>query len=129
MTVELSMLFWAVVLTFGQVVVAVLLAIAQVGLPALAGNREDVTTSAMAGRAKRAHQNMLESLILFAALVLIVQVAGLNDANTALGAQIFVIARLVHAVVYLVGIPWLRTAVWAASAVGLVMIALPIIAA
>jgi len=127
MTVELSMLFWAVVLTFGQVIVAVLLALMQVGLPALAGNRDDVVETAMAARAKRAHQNMLESLILFAALVLIVQVAGLNNANTALGAQIFVGARLAHAVIYLIGIPWLRTAVWAVSLVGLVMVALPIV--
>lgn len=129
MTVELSMLFWAVVLTIGQVLVAVLLAMAEVGLPTLAGNREDVAVTGMAARAKRAHMNMLENLVLFAALVLIVQVAGLNNATTALGAQIFVIARLAHAVIYLVGVPWLRTAAWGISVVGLIMIALPIIAA
>jgi|TARA_B100001971_G_C17857527_1_gene366622 uncharacterized MAPEG superfamily protein len=129
MTIELSMLFWAVVLTFGQMLVAVLLAMLQVGLPALVGNREDVVETAVAGRAKRAHRNMLENLVLFAALVLVVQVAGLNDTNTALGAQIFVYARLAHAVIYLIGIPWLRTAAWGISAVGLVMVALPIFAA
>ncbi|MDP7549350.1 MAG: MAPEG family protein, partial [Alphaproteobacteria bacterium] len=101
----------------------------QVGLPALVGNREDVVETAVAGRAKRAHRNMLENLDLFAALVLVVQVAGLNDTNTALGAQIFVYARLAHAVIYLIGIPWLRTAAWGISAVGLVMVALPIFAA
>ena len=129
MTVELSMLFWAVVLTFGQVVVAALLSTIEVGLPAIAGNRENVVLTGMAGRAGRAHRNMLENLVLFAALVLTVQLAGLNDANTALGAQIFVIARLVHAAVYVIGIPWLRTAIWAVAIAGLVMIALPIVTA
>ena len=83
----------------------------------------------MAGRAKRAHANMLESLVLFAILILVVQVAGLNNEMTALGAQIFVFARLVYAVVYIVGVPWLRTVIWAISVVGMVIIALPILAA
>ncbi len=128
MTVELSMLFWAVVLTFVQVVVAVLLSIMQVGLPELAGNREGLTTTAMAGRAKRAHMNMLENLPLFAILVLVVHLAGLGTDLTALGAQIFVVARLVYAIIYIIGIPWLRTGVWTVSAVGMVMIAWPIMA-
>ena len=130
MTVELTMLFWAVVLTFAQLLVAVLLAIGQLGLTELTGNREGLAPpSEMAGRAKRAHANMLESLVLFAILILVVQVAGLNNEMTALGAQIFVFARLVYAVVYIVGVPWLRTVIWGISVVGMVMIALPILAA
>jgi len=130
MTVELTMLFWAVVLTFAQLLVAVLLAIGQLGLTELTGNREGLAPpSEMAGRAKRAHANMLESLILFAVLVFVVQVAGLNNEMTVLGTQIFVFARLVYAVVYIVGVPWLRTVIWGISVVGMVMIALPILAA
>ena len=130
MTVELTMLFWAVVLTFAQLLVAVLLAIGQLGLTELTGNREGLAPpSEMAGRAKRAHANMLESLVLFAILILVVQVTGLNNVMTALGAQIFVFARLVYAVVYIVGVPWLRTVIWAISVVGMVIIALPILAA
>ncbi|MBT3371954.1 MAG: MAPEG family protein [Rhodospirillaceae bacterium] len=130
MTVELTMLFWAGVITVVQMVIAVLLAIGQLGMVPLIGNREGMgPPSEMAGRAKRAHSNMLESLILFAILVLIVQLAGLNNDLTALGAKIFVIARLIYAVVYLVGIPWLRTVVWSIAVVGMVMVALPIISA
>jgi uncharacterized MAPEG superfamily protein len=130
MTVELTMLFWAVVLTFVQLVVAVLLAIGQVGVTDLVGNREGLAPpSEMAGRAKRAHTNMLESLILFTILVLIVQIAGLNNSLTALGAQIFVLARLVYAVVYLIGVPWLRTVIWSIAVIGMVMVALPIVSA
>ena len=47
---------------------------------------------------------MLESLVLFAKLVLIA------------------VARVVYAGVYVAGLPWLRTLVWLASVVGLILI-------
>jgi uncharacterized MAPEG superfamily protein len=80
-----------------------------------------------AGRADRAHRNMTHSLLLFAILVLVAQIAGKLDATTALGAQLFFWARLAYAVVYIAGIPWLRTAVWAVSVIGLVMIFIRVI--
>ena len=42
---------------------------------------------------------------------------------TALGAQLFFWCRLAHAVVYIAGIPYLRTLAWLVSVVGMVMIA------
>ncbi len=124
MTVDLWMLFWSVVLTFAQVLVATVGAVLQVGLPVLAGNRDNVPArTGWVARAERAHRNMLESLPLFAALVLAAHVANVAGPETALGAQLFLYARIAHAVVYTAGIPWLRTLVWAVSAVGLVMIA------
>ena len=72
MTPDLKYLLFSVILTFVQVVIAAALANQAVGLPTLAGNREGLgELTGMAGRAKRAHFNMLESLPLFAALVLI----------------------------------------------------------
>lgn len=97
-------------------------------LPALAGNREGLAPcTGWAGRAHRAHQNMLESLVLFAALVLIAVVAGKTNATTLLGAQLFFGARLVYAVVYPAGIPWLRTGVWFVSVIGLILIFLQLL--
>lgn len=120
---ELVWLLWAVALTFAQMLVAVSGATLQVGLPALAGNREGLPPfTGWAGRADRAHHNMLESLVLFAALVLIAVVSGRTNATTLLGAQIFVWARLAYAVVYVAGIPWLRTLVWLVSVVGMILI-------
>lgn len=125
MSVELSLLLWTLVLTFVQMLIAVTAATGQVGLPTLAGNRESVPALAgFAGRADRAYRNMLEYLPLFVALVLTAQVAGAQGGLSALGAQLFFWARLVYAVVYLIGIPWLRTAVWAVSAAGLILIAI-----
>ena len=128
MTPELSLLVWAVALTFVQMVVAASGATLQVGLPSLAGNRDDMPgLSGWAGRARRAHANMLESVVLFAALVLAAHVAGISNDMTMLGAQLFFWARLAYAVVYVAGIPWLRTGVWAVSVVGLVLIFLQLV--
>ena len=76
------------------------------------------------GRAKRAHLNMLENIVLFAALVLIAAVAGKANATTAMGAMIFFWGRLAYAIIYVAGIPWLRTGAWVVSVVGMAMIAL-----
>ena len=75
-----------------------------------------------AGRAQRAHDNMLESLVLFAALVLVAHVSGRANAMSALGAQLFFWARVAYGLVYLIGIEWLRTGVWTVSVVGLLLI-------
>ena len=123
MSLELELLVWSVALAFAQCLVAVLGAMLQVGLPTLAGNREKMPEiTGWAGRAERAHRNMLQSLVLFAALVLAAQVTNKLDATTALGAQLFFWARLAYAAVYVIGLPWIRTAVWLIAVLGLVLI-------
>ena len=120
---ELMCLVWAVALTFAQMLIAVSGATLQVGLPQLAGNREALAPcTGWAGRAQRAHRNMLENLVLFAALVLVAVISGKTNSTTLLGAQIFVWARVAYALVYFAGIPWLRTLVWFTSVVGLLLI-------
>src|SRR5579872_7581735 len=85
MSVDLKLLIWSVALTVVQMVVAVIGAQGKVGLPPLIGNRDDLPQmTGFAGRAQRAHRNMLESLVLFAVLVLVAQVTGKADATTAL---------------------------------------------
>ena len=128
MTPELSLLVWAVALAFAQMLVAVSGATLQVGLPSLAGNRDNLPAlTGWAGRARCAHRNMLENIVLFAALVLVAHAAGISNAMTLLGAQLFFWGRLAHAVIYVAGIPWLRTAAWAVSAVGMVLIFLQLV--
>jgi uncharacterized MAPEG superfamily protein len=123
MSLELKLLVWSVALTFAQCLIAVVGALLQVGLPKLAGNREDLPAiTGWAGRAERAHRNMLQSLVLFTALVLAAQLTNKLDATTALGAQLFFWGRLAYAAVYLIGLPWLRTLVWLVAVVGLVLI-------
>src|SRR2546427_347397 len=108
---ELNLLVWAVVLTVGQKLVAAQAAFNKVGLMALVGNREGMPVlTGWGGRATRAHRNMLENLVLFAALVLVAVTAGKTNDMTLLGAQLFIWARLAYALIYVAGIIWLRTA-------------------
>jgi uncharacterized MAPEG superfamily protein len=124
MSPDLTYLLYSVILCFVQVVIAATGANTEVGLPTLAGNREGLAEiKGWAGRARRAHLNMIENLVLFASLVLIVAVANKANATTALGAMIFFWARVAYAVIYLIGIPWLRTLAWAVSVIGMALIA------
>ena len=82
-------------------------------------NREDLPPIVgWAGRARRAQFNMLEYLVLFAILVLVASYRQ-DQRHDVLGCQIFFWARLAYAIVYVAGVPWLRTATgpsrWSAS--------------
>jgi uncharacterized MAPEG superfamily protein len=124
----MSLLVWSVALAFAQMLVAVSGATLQVGLPKLAGNREGLgDCSGWVGRAQRAHRNMLENLVLFAVLVLVAQIAGRTNALTQVGAMLFFWGRVAYAVIYLAGIPWLRTGAWTVSVLGLVIIFLQLL--
>jgi uncharacterized MAPEG superfamily protein len=128
MSFELTLLIWSVALAFIQMLVAVSGAILQFGLPDLAGNRENLPpATSWAGRAQRAHHNMLESLVIFAVLILVTEITNKNSAMTALGGQLFFWARVAYAVIYVVGLPWVRTAIWGVSMIGLVLIFLQLI--
>jgi uncharacterized MAPEG superfamily protein len=124
MSPDLYYLLMSTILCFVQMLIAATGANTQVGLPALAGNREGLPEIVgWPGRARRAHLNMIENLVLFSALVLIAAVAGKANATTAMGAMIFFWARLAYALIYLIGIPWLRTLAWLVGVIGMAMIA------
>ena len=123
MSLELTMLLWAAILAAVQMLIAASGTTLQFGLPWAVGNRENMPPlTGWAGRAQRAHRNMLESLLLFAILILITEVTNKNNYLTGLGAQMFFWARLAYAIIYIIGIPWLRTLVWAVSMAGLILI-------
>jgi uncharacterized MAPEG superfamily protein len=123
MNPELTVLVWAVALAFVQVLIAVQGGMMQVGLTTLVGNREKFPElTGWAGRAYRAHRNMVENLVLFAALVLAAVAAGRTNNMTLVGAELFLWARVAYAIVYLIGLPWLRTGMWAVSVLGLILI-------
>ena len=63
-------------------------------------------------RANRAHINNVQVFAPFAALVLIAHITGQSNAMTALWTIIFFWARLAHAIVYLLGIAYIRTVVF-----------------
>jgi uncharacterized MAPEG superfamily protein len=64
-------------------------------------------------RADRAYINAVENFAPFAALVVAIHLAGKANAATAFWAMSFFWLRLAHAVVYLLGIPYVRTVIFA----------------
>jgi len=120
---DLTYLVWSVALAFVQIIVAATLASTAVPLPVLVGNRDNMPElTGIAGRARRAYLNMMENLPLFIALVLAAQIAQRANAMTHWGVLLFFWGRLAHAVIYLAGIPGLRTLAWLASVVGMILI-------
>ena len=128
MTTELTMLAWSAVLCL------VLPNVGVAGLTSVSGgfvwglgNRDTPFTGglpAWADRARRAHANLVENLVVFAALVLAAQVAGKTNEWTALGAQLFFWGRVGHVVTYVAGlVPW-RTLAFGVAILGEWMIAL-----
>ena len=70
------------------------------------------------GRATRALHNYVENLAPFVAMDL-----GLiaTQHTGGLGATIWILARIIYLPVYLIGTPYVRTALWGISVVGLLM--------
>jgi uncharacterized MAPEG superfamily protein len=123
MPIELQLLVWSGILALVQMLIAVMGAQMQVSLPVLAGNRENMPPlTGWAARATRAHLNMLENLVVFAIFVLVAHAMNRFNATTALGAELFFWARLAYAIIYVIGIPWLRTLVWGVSFAGIVVV-------
>ena len=131
MAMELKMLLWSVVLGLVQIALAATLSTGQRGLGWNAGPRDEVAAplTGAAGRLDRAARNFLETFPFFAAAVLMLTLLHRETSQTALGAQLYFWARVLYIPAYAAGISYLRTAIWAASVVGLVMVLMPLFAA
>jgi len=65
--------------------------------------------SAWAQRLMKAHANAVENLVIFATLVLVAHATGVTSAAIAGASVVYFWARVVHAVAYTFGVPWVRT--------------------
>ena len=63
-------------------------------------------------RAKRAHYNAVENLVVFAPLVLVVVLTGTGTALTATAAAAYFFLRLAHYLIHTAAVPVLRTVVF-----------------
>lgn len=113
---ELSVLLWA-----AHVLVQAVTARAEFGDAYLFTPRDTAPAAKglACGRATRALHNYVENLGPFIAMALALVATGRAGGLGAAGATIWILARIVYLPVYLMGVNYARTALWAISIVGL----------
>ncbi|ODT08812.1 MAG: hypothetical protein ABS58_00485 [Mesorhizobium sp. SCN 65-20] len=122
---EIWVLGWSVVLLIAHILVQALsLDLAgDLSVKYLLGPRDEnrASKSAVAGRLLRSLSNMLETYPAFIALALALAVTGKTGDLGAVGAMTWLLARVAYAILYVAGVPLLRTIVWFVSIIGLVL--------
>jgi uncharacterized MAPEG superfamily protein len=123
MTTELNILLYSIILTFILILIPAGRAIRENGLITQAGPRDNLPEpSVYRKRATRLKDNMLENMMLFAPTILVANAAGVSNDYTVMGAWIFLIARIAHAILYLLAVPLIRPFAWFTSLIGIGMI-------
>ncbi|NWG54551.1 MAG: MAPEG family protein [Hydrogenophilaceae bacterium] len=126
--VELSALVGATALLLVLVLVQATAGVMAQGLMAMAGSRDNLPPpKTFQARMLRVVDNHREGLIMFAPLALVGAAANQFDAQSALGAQIFLWSRVAHAVLYIAAVPLVRPLAWAAGLVGTGMVLVSLI--
>jgi uncharacterized MAPEG superfamily protein len=124
MTLELWSLLYAALLALLLPILQGLGAVRVRSMQDLLGNRENFAElPGWSGRTNRAHRNLLENLLPFAAVILTAHAAGVHTNLTTLGAEIFLAARLIHAAVYIAGLTVVRTLAFYAGTAGTALVA------
>ncbi len=115
MTRELMWLTLTVVLTGLLWVPYILDRIMVRGLMGAMANpsRNDTPQSPWAQRLYFAHTNAVENLMIFAPLVLILDAINHSTMSTVIACAVYFWARLAHVIVYVLGVPVLRTLAFA----------------
>lgn len=121
--IELTLLGWSVVLLVVAILLQGQLATRELGVGWNAGPRDDgrQPESPLAGRAQRALDNFKETYPAFVALALALAVSDRTGGLGATGAMIWFAARVVYHPLYLFGVPYLRSLVWSAAMLGLLL--------
>ena len=128
---ELVVLTWGCILAFVHILVAAQAKTRQYGTKwnISARDEELPPPQPIVGRLARAQANFLETFPIFAAAVLIVAIAGLQDRWTAIGAWLWLGARVAYLPLYALGVPVVRTLVFLVSIVGIALVLRPALAA
>lgn len=101
----------------------------QVSFMDLVGNREDlIPPSGIAGRAKRAHLNLIENAVPFAIIGVSTLILNVSTPLAIWGFGIFVASRIIHYFSYVAGITIIRSIVFHTGTIGLILITSQILA-
>jgi uncharacterized MAPEG superfamily protein len=125
MTQEIIILLAVLALLFVLTAIQVLITMKQYGNISALSGRDDIPhlQPGLGGRLHRAIANLKEGLHIFTPLVLLTAILGISNEYTVLGAQIYLVARILHAPLYLSGITGLRTLAFAIGVLGLSLLA------
>ena len=124
LSIELTMLLWSAVLFVLHVGIAAVGADARNGIGWAFGNRDtQPELPAWVDRSHRAQANMAENLLPFACFVILVHLSGNTGYWSALGAQLFLYARIAYLPLYLFGIQVVRSLAYMVGLVGMLMVA------
>lgn len=128
MSVEISMLVYATALLIVLVLIQATVGVQAQGLQPMAGSRDDLPPpKPFQARTKRCVDNHREGLTMFAPLVIAAALTHVSNSWTVLGAELFFYSRVVHAVLYLAGVPMIRPLAWAVGLVGTLMVLLAVL--
>jgi uncharacterized MAPEG superfamily protein len=124
MTIELQMLVLSIVLGLVQIVLSSHSASRQHGYRWAAGSRDEIVPplQGVAGRLERALRNFAETFPLFAAAVLVAGIANRHSWMTVHGSELYFIARVAYVPLYAFGVRLVRSFVWNAATMGIVLI-------
>ena len=78
--------------------------------------------TAIQERARRTVSNHIEGMLLFVPLAVIVSLSDLSSQLTVIGAGLYLAGRALYAPLYLMGVPYLRSAAWAIAVTGTLLI-------
>ena len=120
---EMLLLGWSTVLLFAYVMIQGQTATRDRGLDWNAGPRdgEQKPLGEMAGRAERALKNFQETYPVFIALALGLAVTDRTGGIGAIGAWLWLGARIVYIPLYLFGVKYVRSLCWTVSILGLLL--------
>ncbi len=125
MTIELTMLALSAALGIVQIIFSAAAKNRQTGYRWAAGPRDEPKPlTGYAGRLERALSNFLETFPLFAAAVLIADVAGVHNWMTQWGVQLYFWGRVLFVPLYTFGVCIWRTIAWNIATVGIILILL-----
>jgi len=127
MAMELWVLAWGCVLALVHVFAAVRVKTRQYGTKWNVGARDEALPppQPIVGRLARAQSNFFETFPIMIAAVLIAVVGHRTSDVTALGAGLWLAARIIYLPLYAVGIPVVRTICFLVSVVGILMVLVP----
>ncbi|CAN5368679.1 MAPEG family protein [soil metagenome] len=131
MRLEYAVLVWGCILAFVHIFAAAQVKTQQYGTQWNAGARDETLPppTPLVGRLSRAQANFFETFPIVVAAVALLGVTDIHTRWTAIGAVVWLVARIVYIPLYAFGVRYVRTLAFLVSVAGIAMILWPVLRA